>query len=48
LSLLYYENPLFDLHPHDPALALTFPHHTHMPPDIKRNRTAVARQRKND
>ena len=25
-------------HPHDPALASTFPHHKHIPPDIKRNR----------
>ncbi len=26
-------------HPNDPALASTFPHHKHVPPDIKRNRT---------
>lgn len=26
-------------HPHDSALASTFPHHKHVPPDIKRNRT---------
>ena len=25
-------------HPEDPALAVTFPHHKHVPPDIKRNR----------
>jgi len=25
-------------HPHDPTLASTFPHHKHVPPDIKRNR----------
>jgi hypothetical protein len=25
-------------HPHDPDLASTFPHHKHVPPDIKRNR----------
>lgn len=25
-------------HPEDPALAATFPHHKHVPPDIKRNR----------
>jgi hypothetical protein len=25
-------------HPHDPALAVTFPHHQHVPPDIKHNR----------
>jgi hypothetical protein len=25
-------------HPHDPLLNLTFPHHKHVPPDIKRNR----------
>jgi hypothetical protein len=25
-------------HPNDPALASTFPHHKHIPPDIKRNR----------
>lgn len=25
-------------HPHDPALASTFPHHKHVPPDIRRNR----------
>jgi hypothetical protein len=25
-------------HPNDPALAATFPHHKHVPPDIKRNR----------
>lgn len=25
-------------HPHDAALAATFPHHKHVPPDIKRNR----------
>jgi hypothetical protein len=25
-------------HPHDPTLAATFPHHKHVPPDIKRNR----------
>lgn len=25
-------------HPNDPTLASTFPHHKHLPPDIKRNR----------
>jgi len=25
-------------HPSDPALASTFPHHKHIPPDIKHNR----------
>lgn len=25
-------------HPNDPALAATFPHHKHVPPNIKRNR----------
>ncbi|MBI3799600.1 MAG: hypothetical protein HY268_21850 [Deltaproteobacteria bacterium] len=25
-------------HPHDPVLAVTFPHHKHVPPDIRRNR----------
>jgi hypothetical protein len=25
-------------HPHDPILASTFPHHKHIPPDIKHNR----------
>jgi hypothetical protein len=25
-------------HPHDPTVAATFPHHKHVPPDIKRNR----------
>jgi hypothetical protein len=25
-------------HPNDPMLATTFPHHKHVPPDIKRNR----------
>ena len=25
-------------HPNDPTLATTFPHHKHIPPDIKRNR----------
>jgi len=25
-------------HPNDPALASTFPHHKHVPPNIKRNR----------
>jgi hypothetical protein len=25
-------------HPNDPVLAPTFPHHKHVPPDIKRNR----------
>ena len=25
-------------HPEDPSLAGTFPHHKHVPPDIKRNR----------
>jgi Family of unknown function (DUF6516) len=25
-------------HPHDPTVAATFPHHKHVPPDMKRNR----------
>ncbi len=25
-------------HPHDPTLASTYPHHKHVPPNIKRNR----------
>lgn len=25
-------------HPHDPSLASTFPHHKHVPPEIRRNR----------
>jgi hypothetical protein len=25
-------------HPNDPTLAITFPHHKHIPPDIKRHR----------
>ena len=25
-------------HPHDPSLATTYPHHKHIPPDIKHNR----------
>jgi hypothetical protein len=25
-------------HPHDPSLASTFPHHKHIPPNIRRNR----------
>jgi hypothetical protein len=25
-------------HPNDPALASTFPHHKHVPPDVERNR----------
>ena len=25
-------------HPHDPTLVATFPHHKHVPPDIKRHR----------
>ena len=25
-------------HPHDPTLAATFPHHKHLPPDIKHHR----------
>lgn len=25
-------------HPHDPTLAVTYPHHKHVPPDIKRHR----------
>jgi len=25
-------------HPEDPTLAVTFPHHKHVPPDIRRNR----------
>ena len=28
-------------HPHDPALAATFPHHKHVPPDVKHHRIAV-------
>lgn len=28
-------------HPNDPVLAETFPHHKHVPPDIKRNRISA-------
>ena len=28
-------------HPNDPALAATFPHHKHVPPNIKRNRISA-------
>lgn len=28
-------------HPNDPTLAPTFPHHKHVPPNIKRNRIAA-------
>lgn len=28
-------------HPHDPALASTFPHHKHVPPDINRHRVSA-------
>lgn len=33
---LYWYDP--QPHPDDPSLAGTFPHHQHVPPDIKRNR----------
>ena len=33
---LYYYDP--QPHPDDPTLAATFPHHKHVPPNIKRNR----------
>lgn len=33
---LYWYDP--QPHPNDPALAVTFPHHKHIPPDIKRHR----------
>jgi hypothetical protein len=29
-------------HPHDPELAATFPHHKHVPPDIKHNRVPAS------
>lgn len=29
-------------HPNDPTLASTFPHHKHLPPNIKRNRVPAA------
>ncbi len=32
-------------HPGDPALASTYPHHKHVPPDIKHNRTPAPRLR---
>ena len=34
-------------HPNDPALAVTFPHHKHVPPDIKRNRIPAPEIRTN-
>jgi len=33
---LYWYDP--QPHPHDPLLVATFPHHKHIPPDIKHNR----------
>ena len=33
---LYWYDP--QPHPNDPSLAATFPHHKHVPPDIKRHR----------
>jgi len=33
---LYWYDP--QPHPNDPALASTYPHHKHVPPNIKRNR----------
>jgi len=33
---LYWYDP--QPHPNDPTLAATFPHHKHIPPDIKRHR----------
>lgn len=33
---LYWYDP--QPHPNDPSLASTFPHHKHLPPDIKRHR----------
>jgi len=33
---LYWYDP--QPHPNDPALATTFPHHKHLPPDIKHHR----------
>ena len=33
---LYWYDP--QPHPHDPSLASTFPHHKHIPPNIKRHR----------
>ena len=33
---LYWYDP--QPHPDDPSLASAFPHHKHVPPDIKRNR----------
>lgn len=32
-------------HPHDPALASTFPHHKHIPPDLKRHRIPAPEMR---
>jgi hypothetical protein len=34
---LYWYDP--QPHPNDPTLAATFPHHKHIPPDIKRHRS---------
>ena len=34
-------------HPHDPTLASTFPHHKHVPPNIKRNRIPAPQMRFN-
>jgi hypothetical protein len=33
------------LHPNDPTLVSTVPHHRHVPPDIKRNRIPVLKIR---
>lgn len=33
---LYWFDP--QPHPNDPSLAITFPHHRHVPPDMKRHR----------
>ncbi|MBC8186172.1 hypothetical protein H8E88_34245 [candidate division KSB1 bacterium] len=35
-QILYFYDP--QPHPNDPDLALTFPHHKHVAPDIKHNR----------
>jgi len=37
---LYWYDP--QPHPHDPLLVSTFPHHKHVPPNIKRHRVPAA------
>ncbi len=36
--ICYYDSQPHQPHPEDPDLASTFPHHKHVPPDIKHNR----------